>query len=131
MRNRKTIKNGLISFVNLAIFFFKLFSEIEGGVEGDDASGKKGPSRPAEHVPREHHPAVQLHAGQLVPAGQRTNSRLPDRLLLGELLQDDQLQPRRGDAKVVQVRVHVRRPDRQGHDGQHRRLPGEAAPGAV
>lgn len=50
---------------------------------------------------------------QLSPS-QRTDSGLSDRVLQRVLLQDLGVQPGRGDAEVLPLRLHVRRADRQG-----------------
>lgn len=55
---------------------------------------------------------------QQFPSGERTDSRLPHSVLQRVVLQDFRLQPRRGDAEVVQVRLHVRRADGQGDHQQ-------------
>lgn len=42
---------------------------------------------------------------QQLPAGERADRGLPHRVLQRDLLQDERLQSRRGDAEVVQVYI--------------------------
>ncbi len=69
---------------------------------------------PAKHLPGEPDQAGGGRGGgDVLPALQRPDRRLPDRLLLGGVLQADRVPQVGGHAAVGQVRLHGRDTDRR------------------